>query len=130
MTKKSDIKSEHLFVVQDILNKYLQKDVIIWVFGSRAKKNTKPYSDLDLALDMNGELIDPEIISKIANDFEESDLPYKVDVLDIVTVSDKFREIIEIDKIRLYFKIKKMTGACFLITLRKLLTVKKGKQKL
>jgi type I restriction enzyme S subunit len=103
MTKKFDIKPEHLFVVQDILNKYLQKDVIIWVFGSRAKKNTKPYSDLDLALDMNGELIDPEIISKIANDFEESDLPYKVDVLDIVTVSDKFREIIEIDKIRLYF---------------------------
>jgi type I restriction enzyme S subunit len=96
-----DINPDHLLIVQNILGKYLQKNTIVWVFGSRAKKTAKRYSDLDLALDMNGKLVAFDIISKIANDFEESDLPYKVDILDIAAVSDTFRKIIECDKVEL-----------------------------
>jgi predicted nucleotidyltransferase len=54
---------------------------MVWVFGSRAKKTRKPFSDLDLAIDAASPLAYSTLVN-LKNDFEESDLPYKVDVVD------------------------------------------------
>lgn len=53
------------------------KDVVI--FGSRAKGNYKTGSDIDLVI-MNKDVSNTELI-QLKNDFEESSLPYFVDVL-------------------------------------------------
>ncbi len=63
---------------QGILKKY--PDVqIVFVFGSRAKGNYKQGSDIDLAV-MNEEVKDM-VIRKIKSDFEDSSLPYNVDLM-------------------------------------------------
>ncbi len=74
----------------------------VWVFGSRARLDPKKYSDLDLALDIGvGNRISVDIISDLMDEFEESDLPYKVDIVDLSALSNEFRIAIGESKIEL-----------------------------
>ncbi len=102
MAENIDINPTHLKIVTDILNEALPQDVTVWVFGSRAKWTAKEFSDLDLALEgKNGAKIPTDIIARLDDDFEESDLPWKVDVVDINAVAPSFKEIIERDRVTL-----------------------------
>ena len=92
-----DIRPDHLEIVQDILRKHLPTDVKVWVFGSRANWTTKDSSDLDLAVEGVARL-DSKIMSALEMAFEESDLPYFVDVVDLNTVGDAFKKIVEVQK--------------------------------
>jgi predicted nucleotidyltransferase len=61
-----------------ILKKY--PDVAdVFIFGSRAKGNNKPASDIDMAV-MNVGVSD-QIILRIKTEFEDSTLPYRVDLI-------------------------------------------------
>ena len=97
---KPDIRSDHFKIVQDILNKNLSSDVKVWVYGSRAKWTTLDSSDLDLALESK-DTIDDNIINHIKRDFEESDLPYEVDVVDMAAAQSFFKDVINKDKVLL-----------------------------
>ncbi|GHS93432.1 hypothetical protein AGMMS50276_03890 [Synergistales bacterium] len=68
-------------------------DCEVRVFGSRYKGNNRPYSDIDLVFVGNEEL-NVSRIGDIRESFEESNLPYRVDVLDWNATSEKFREVI------------------------------------
>lgn len=48
------------------------------IYGSRAKGNYRPGSDIDLTLVGDG--LDFSVISAIESELEESDIPYTVDV--------------------------------------------------
>ena len=89
-----DIRPDHLEIVQDILREHLPMDVKVWVFGSRANWTTKDSSDLDLAVEGAARL-DNKAMSALEMAFEESDLPYFVDVVDLNTVGDAFKQIVE-----------------------------------
>lgn len=58
----------------------------------------KKYSDLDLAV-ITDKTLSLSVSAELAEAFSESDLPWKVDVVDWVTTSDSFRKIIEKDKV-------------------------------
>ena len=81
-------------IVQAILAEHLPASARIRVFGSRATGRAKPRSDLDLAIDAGRPLTLPEM-ANLSDAFEESDLPFRVDIVDFATLSDSFREIIE-----------------------------------
>ncbi|GHV73367.1 hypothetical protein AGMMS49940_06690 [Spirochaetia bacterium] len=49
------------------------------LFGSRAKGNNKPYSDIDIAL--KGEKLDLTVKGKIENELDDLLLPYKIDMM-------------------------------------------------
>ena len=66
----------------------------VWAFGSRVKGGAKPFSDLDLAV-LGDEPLPLLTQAALAEDFSESDLPWKVDVVDWATTSERFRAIIE-----------------------------------
>ncbi len=100
MSQPIDIRPEHLATVQKILGDILPRDTKVWVFGSRAKWTTKKSSDLDIAIDAGRTLTRKEE-SLLTDLFEESDLPYKVDMVDIKSVSESFKRIIENDKVNL-----------------------------
>jgi predicted nucleotidyltransferase len=63
-------------------------------FGSRATRTAKNYSDLDLAIVGERKLTLGEM-SRLREAFEESDLPFRVDVLDWHAISPEFRRVIE-----------------------------------
>lgn len=90
-----DIEPKHAAIVSTILQTYLNSNILIWVFGSRANNNAKKYSDLDLALEApNKSKIDIKIITKLELAFEESELPWKVDIIDLNDISATFKEIV------------------------------------
>ncbi|MCL6591561.1 MAG: nucleotidyltransferase domain-containing protein [Firmicutes bacterium] len=66
----------------------------VWAFGSRVTGKAKRYSDLDLAVISNHPL-DFGLLGEIRDAFSESDLPFKVDLVDWAATSPEFREIIK-----------------------------------
>lgn len=92
-----DIRPDHLKIVQDILQKCVPEREV-WAFGSRAKWLAKEYSDLDLCI-LGKAPLSFRTLGLLEEAFEDSDLPYKVDVVDWATTSEGFRKIIERDKV-------------------------------
>nr|WP_269110943.1 nucleotidyltransferase domain-containing protein [Acetobacter senegalensis] len=75
-----------------ILNEIVP-DREVRAFGSRVTGKAKPFSDLDLAI-MGDEPLPLETRAWLEEAFSESDLRWKVDVLDWLQVDDDFRSII------------------------------------
>lgn len=86
--------------MQQILRDTLPTNTKVWVFGSRATPTVKNSSDLDLAIDAGRPLTRQED-SALFNAFEESALPYTVDVVDMHKVSTMFKVIIEQNMVEL-----------------------------
>ena len=87
-----DVLPEHLKIIIDILKRFVYS-FEVRAFGSRCKGTSKKYSDLDLAI-VGNEKIDSNTILEIKEVFEESNLPYRVDVLGWNAISENFRKII------------------------------------
>ncbi|PWK57306.1 restriction endonuclease subunit S [Roseicyclus mahoneyensis] len=94
MTAKIDISPEQLAIVQVLLKDHLPNGTLAWAFGSRVTWTAKPFSDLDIALE-GAEPLPSEVLIDLEEAFEASDLPWKVDVIDLNAVSPEFREIVE-----------------------------------
>lgn len=92
-----DIQPEHWAIVRDILQKYVPQ-YEVWAFGSRAKWNAKEYSDLDLAI-ISDKPLALECRAALDDDFSESNLPWKVDIVDWVHTSASFRKVIKLHKV-------------------------------
>ena len=95
-----DIRPDHLEIVQGILGAHLPGGFKVWAFGSRANWTTKDSSDLDLALEGAGSL-DHKAMVGLEVAFEESALPYTVDVVDLNAVSQAFKQIVEDQRVPL-----------------------------
>ena len=85
------MEERHWKIVQEILKKY---PYTFYAFGSRVKGGEKRFSDLDLCF------MDPipwNIRGHIDEDFEESDLPFKVDIVDWNLTTPEFKKLIKKD---------------------------------
>ena len=84
-------------IIMQLLRNLLP-DCEVWAFGSRVRGRTKPYSDLDLAI-----VSDPPLsidrLAELAEAFSESDLPWKVDLIDWARTSPEFQARIAAEKV-------------------------------
>ena len=88
-----DIQPDELDIVKNILKTYVP-NYSVWAFGSRVKGAARKYSDLDLAIITEKPLgISTYVDLKEA--FSESDLVWRVDILDWATTSKSFQEIVK-----------------------------------
>ncbi len=88
------LTNEQLALVKEILQS-LVPGREVWAFGSRVHGRTlKRFSDLDLCI-MGDERLLPGTLSQLDEAFDESLLPYKVDVLDWNGTDERFRKVIE-----------------------------------
>ena len=90
MSKSIEINPLHLQIVLHILKNNLPENACVWVFGSRAEQTKKPFSDFDLAIDATLALPYLTLV-ELKNEFEESDLPYKVDIVDWHLIDKDFQ---------------------------------------
>ena len=87
------IKSDYLDFIVNTIKKYIPNSKI-YFFGSRVAGNASQYSDLDVAVSQN-EPIKLSILSEIKEIFAESDIPFKIDLIDFNKVDQEFQKIIE-----------------------------------
>jgi predicted nucleotidyltransferase len=66
----------------------------VWSFGSRVHgRNLKPHSDLDLAI-LTDQPLSATRLLDLQQAFADSDLPFRVDIIDWAAISAEFRELI------------------------------------
>jgi len=118
-TPDIDIRPDHWKIIRAILQEHVPQ-YEIWAFGSRAKWTAKEFSDLDLAI-MTEEPLPKEISAALADAFDESDLPYKVDVVDWAETTESFQEAIKKDHISLTPEMAAVFAKCSTIKVSKLL---------
>ena len=88
-----DISPTHMDFIKSILKRHVPESRI-WAFGSRSKGMAKETSDLDLVIVADTKT--PSMtLTLLKSDFEESDLPFKVDILDWQSISSEFQKIIK-----------------------------------
>ena len=92
MTGQIDITPEERAIVLRILNEIVP-DREVRAFGSRVTGKAKPFSDLDLAI-MGDEPLPLETRAQLKEAFSESDLPWKVDLMDWALIDIEFQNII------------------------------------
>lgn len=87
------LDSDTVEEIKKILFKYLDpKKDKAFIFGSRATGSTRKFSDIDIGI-KSEKKIRSLTLSDIEEAFEESDIPYAVDIVDFSQVSDKFNEV-------------------------------------
>lgn len=92
-----DIEPRHWAMVQDILKQYLPGREV-WAFGSRVKGTAKPFSDLDLVV-LGDVPLGLALQAQLAEAFDESDLPWRVDLVDWATTAEAFRALMAQHKV-------------------------------
>lgn len=94
-----DVTAEQWRIIHDVLQANVP-DATVWAFGSRVAGRAKAYSDLDIAI-VSDEPLGFMRMAEIAEAFTESDLPWKVDVVDWAATSERFQQVIERDHVEL-----------------------------
>ena len=92
MSSSLQISDQELAIVKTILQQYVT-DIPVWAYGSRVKGTAKRYSDLDLAL-VTKEPLTFLQLAKLENAFSDSELEWKVDIVDWASASDEFKQIV------------------------------------
>jgi len=102
------LNDKEIAIVQSILAA-TAPEYEVRVFGSRVHgRGLKPFSDIDLAI-MAATPIASALLCELTEKFAESDLPYKVDVVDYASASQRFRDIIE-QEFEVIYRPKKEQG--------------------
>jgi len=85
LSNKYGLSDRDMQTLHDILYKYPEV-LLVNIFRSRAKGTSKPGSDIDLSIMNMG--ANSNILHNLKNEFEESSLPYKVDLVDFHTLTN------------------------------------------
>jgi uncharacterized protein len=79
--------------IKDIVFTYIDPaEYRVSIFGSRATDLARKYSDIDIGIE--GSIpVSGRVMSDIKSAFEDSNISYRVDVVDFNQVTPKFRQI-------------------------------------
>ena len=94
-----DISPENWQIVREILQRYVP-DREVWAFGSRAKWTAKEFSDLDIAI-IGDTPLSIALTADMKEAFQESALPFKIDIVDWASITPSFRQVIQAAKIQI-----------------------------
>ena len=106
LCRQVDITSEQLKYLLNEMQHYLP-DATVWAFGSRVKGSNRPTSDLDLAVHCDKETARKDL-PRLNAALVESDLPFKVQLLDFDRLPENMRDNIREKFVVLYPPQKKI----------------------
>lgn len=87
------------FIINSILK--IIPNVEIYVYGSRVKGTAVKYSDVDIALKSEEE-IPFDMVLKLKAFFSDSTFPYMVDIIDLNSISENFKNRIQKDLFKIH----------------------------
>ncbi|MBC7531164.1 MAG: nucleotidyltransferase domain-containing protein [Oligoflexus sp.] len=87
------------FLDKNVFTKLKNAGAKVFIFGSRARGSQSEFSDVDILVDASVDL--SSLIGSIAEEMEESNFPYKVDIVESQRLADSYRASVSKDKILL-----------------------------
>lgn len=88
MSLKLEYKSKIVAILRALF-----PDAKIYLFGSRAQGTHRKTSDIDVAVDVGKQILRRDI-GEARDMLRESNIPYKVDVVDLHGIPEKMKSII------------------------------------
>ena len=92
LNRNIDITPDQRETVISLLSEHLP-NTVAWVYGSRIRKISRPASDLDMVVFASPQ--QARAVSELRESFEESNLPFRVDLFIWDKVPESFRKQIE-----------------------------------
>ncbi len=90
-------KEQFEFVQKNVMTPLSQKGANVFVYGSRARGDHKPFSDLDLMVETkNGE---PIPLGAYLETMQKSNFPYKVDLVNYSDFAEAYKPSYQSDKL-------------------------------
>lgn len=87
------VSGQHMEFIMQVLRQAVP-EYAVWAFGSRVHgRGVKPFSDLDLAV-ITPDPLPSARLAALKSVFSESDLPFRVDVVDWAEADPAFQDII------------------------------------
>ena len=82
-----------LLTIKKTAGKYLhEKEYKLILFGSRVSGSYHPYSDLDIGI-IGDHQVPLRVMAQINDEFVTSNIPFRVDLVDLQQTSDIFRTL-------------------------------------
>lgn len=79
--------------IKQVIFKFLNsQDYRVFIFGSRATGKARKFSDFDVGI-IGKKPVPRKILGSIEETFEESDLPFHIDVVDFSRTAKKFQQV-------------------------------------
>ena len=108
-----DVTADQRKTVLALIKRHLP-NTTAWVYGSRVKWTSRPQSDLDLVVFTKPD--QERRVSELREAFEESNLPFRVDLLVWRSIPEQFRKQIEAEHVVLVEReerVLRVSGARF-----------------
>ena len=79
------------FVISKLIDPLKKAGAKVWVFGSRARGDHRPFSDLDILFELPTQAYLPTgFLSELKEIMEESRFPYKVDLVNVDELAESY----------------------------------------
>ncbi len=100
---KFGLSEKDWLLLDKILIQPLKKhSVKIWIFGSRARGDHAQFSDIDILYSLpKGATLPPGLLFSIKDDLEESNLPYKIDLVSEAEMAKSYLPSVLQDRIEI-----------------------------
>jgi predicted nucleotidyltransferase len=86
-------ENEWLGKMRDIVLKHIDTErFAVFVYGSRAANTAVRSSDIDIGI-LGESKVPAEILARIQNEIDESDIPFHYDLVDFSRVDESFKSI-------------------------------------
>lgn len=86
-----NLKMQDKELKEIVFKHFLPYKYKVYLFGSRASGTNQPFSDYDIGI-LGKRKIPLSALSEIAEELDNSDIPYKVDIVDLKPASAEFRK--------------------------------------
>ena len=90
--------AHYQFILNTVVQPLARQGATIWCYGSRARGDHKPFSDLDLMVESDDDLSSE--IGRIRQELENSNFPFKVEIVPLREFASSYVPGYQKDKVR------------------------------
>jgi predicted nucleotidyltransferase len=95
--------SQYHLLNEIIIQPLVKKGATIWIFGSRARGDQKPFSDVDLLFEMpDNKSLNTGFLFEIKSQLEDSNFKYKLDLVNITELAESYKPSVFADRVLIH----------------------------
>lgn len=88
---------QYHFIAEQVVAPLQARGAKVYCYGSRAREDHTPYSDLDLMIESDTDL--SSLVSQLQEQLTNSNFPFKVDLVELRDFAESYREGYQKDKV-------------------------------